>query len=178
MPLVAAQPVLQRFAGSWKQTIGDINLHVMGSFHNMKTGMEILKRCALRVPCSLLFSVPLRPDSSPSSSPSLASFRLLPTSVSDKPVWSAECSQALDAASLAACPPEPIRAPFADASFRHHHSTHTQSPTLRTLTQLLLYYTRLLDVLKKHCPEHGALAGDMVNIPSIIAEIKKYSRTF
>ena len=48
----------------------------------------------------------------------------------------------------------------------------------RCLTQLLLYYTRMLDRIKKYCPESAELARDLVNIPSIIAEIKKYSRTF
>ena len=48
----------------------------------------------------------------------------------------------------------------------------------RALTQLLLYYTRFLDVVKRHCREHATLSRDMVNIPSLIAEIKKYSRTF
>ena len=38
------QPLVEDFAGSWKGKIDAINLHVMGSFHNMKTGMEILKR--------------------------------------------------------------------------------------------------------------------------------------
>ena len=39
------QPLVEDFAGSWKGKIDAINLHVMGSFHNMKTGMDILKRC-------------------------------------------------------------------------------------------------------------------------------------
>jgi len=91
IPLSTAAPLVQGFASSWKKGIESINLDVMGSFHNMKTGMEILKR---------------------------------------------------------------------------------------TLTQLLLYYTRFLDAVKKHCAESGTLSRDMVNIPSIIAEIKKYSRTF
>jgi len=45
------------------------------------------------------------------------------------------------------------------------------------LTQLLLYYTRFLDILKKlHGP--NAFQKDLVAIPTIMHEIKKYSRTF
>ena len=45
------------------------------------------------------------------------------------------------------------------------------------LTQLLLYYTRFTDLMKKL---HGANAfqKDLVAIPTIMHEIKKYSRTF
>jgi len=85
------RPLVEGFAASWKQGIDQINVNVMGNFHNMKNGMEILKR---------------------------------------------------------------------------------------TLTQLLLYYTRFLDLIKRYCNESSTLSRDMVNIPSIIAEIKKYSRTF
>ena len=45
------------------------------------------------------------------------------------------------------------------------------------LTQLLLYYTRLLDCIKE-IPGGSALNKDLVSIPSIMYEIKKYSRTF
>jgi len=45
------------------------------------------------------------------------------------------------------------------------------------LTQLLLYYTRFLDIIKKvHGP--NAFQKDLVAIPTIMHEIKKYSRTF
>jgi vacuolar protein sorting-associated protein 52 len=46
-----------------------------------------------------------------------------------------------------------------------------------TLTQLLLYYTRLLELLKKQGSEGQALVRDAVTVPSIMYEIKRYSRT-
>eukprot|EP00884_Botryococcus_braunii_P014708 jgi/Botrbrau1/23238/Bobra.0041s0074.1 len=46
-----------------------------------------------------------------------------------------------------------------------------------TLTQLLLYYTRLLELLKKQGNEGQALVRDAVTVPSIMYEIKRYSRT-
>ncbi|KAG6518989.1 hypothetical protein ZIOFF_022476 [Zingiber officinale] len=45
------------------------------------------------------------------------------------------------------------------------------------LTQLLLYYTRLSECVKK-IPGGSALNKDLVSISSILFEIKKYSRTF
>lgn len=45
------------------------------------------------------------------------------------------------------------------------------------LTQLLLYYTRLTDCIKKSIGG-SALNKDLVSIPSIMYEIRKYSRTF
>ncbi|CAL9772371.1 unnamed protein product [Musa acuminata subsp. burmannicoides] len=45
------------------------------------------------------------------------------------------------------------------------------------LTQLLLYYTRLSESVKK-IPGGSALNKDLVSISSILYEIKKYSRTF
>lgn len=45
------------------------------------------------------------------------------------------------------------------------------------MTQLLLYYTRLLELVKKQGPEGNALIRDAVNIPSIMYEIKRYTRT-
>lgn len=45
------------------------------------------------------------------------------------------------------------------------------------LTQLLLYYTRLSDSLKR-VGGGDALGKDVVSISSIMFEIKKYSRTF
>ncbi|KAJ4848201.1 Vacuolar protein sorting-associated protein 52 [Turnera subulata] len=45
------------------------------------------------------------------------------------------------------------------------------------LTQLLLYYTRLTDCIKR-IPGGSALNKDLVTIPSIMYEIRKYSRTF
>ncbi|KAI4303712.1 hypothetical protein MLD38_039311 [Melastoma candidum] len=45
------------------------------------------------------------------------------------------------------------------------------------LTQLLLYYTRLTDCIKK-VPGGSVLNKDLVSISSIMYEIRKYSRTF
>ncbi|KAB1210996.1 Vacuolar protein sorting-associated protein 52 A [Morella rubra] len=45
------------------------------------------------------------------------------------------------------------------------------------LTQLLLYYTRLSDCIKR-VPGGSALNKDLVSISSIMYEIRKYSRTF
>ncbi|XP_061366393.1 vacuolar protein sorting-associated protein 52 A-like [Gastrolobium bilobum] len=45
------------------------------------------------------------------------------------------------------------------------------------LTQLLLYYTRLSDCIKR-IPGGSALNKDLVSISSIMYEIRKYSRTF
>jgi hypothetical protein len=45
------------------------------------------------------------------------------------------------------------------------------------LTQLLLYYTCLCDSLKR-VGDGVALSKDVVSIPSIMYEFKKYSRTF
>ena len=45
------------------------------------------------------------------------------------------------------------------------------------MTQLLLYYTRLSDCIKK-IAGGSALNKDLVSISSIMYEIRKYSRTF
>lgn len=45
------------------------------------------------------------------------------------------------------------------------------------LTQLLLYYTRLSDCMKR-IAGGSALNKDLVSISSIMYEIRKYSRTF
>lgn len=45
------------------------------------------------------------------------------------------------------------------------------------LTQLLLYYTRLTDCIKK-IPGGSGLNKDLVSIQSIMFEIRKYSKTF
>lgn len=50
---------------------------------------------------------------------------------------------------------------------------------LRTsLTQLLLYYTRLSECVKKVPGGGSALNKDLVSIQLIIHEIRKFSRTF
>lgn len=45
------------------------------------------------------------------------------------------------------------------------------------LTQLLLYYTRFTDSMKR-VAGGSALNKDLISIPSIMYEIRKYSRTF
>ena len=44
------------------------------------------------------------------------------------------------------------------------------------LTQLLLYYTRFLELLKRSGPEGLALVRDAVTVPAIMYEIKRYNR--
>eukprot|EP00210_Caulerpa_lentillifera_P001709 g1642.t1 len=44
-----------------------------------------------------------------------------------------------------------------------------------SMTQLLLYYTRLLELVKKQGSEGNAVVRDAVNIPSIMYQIKKYT---
>jgi hypothetical protein len=44
------------------------------------------------------------------------------------------------------------------------------------MTQLLLFYTRMLELLKRAGPEAAALVRDAVTVPSIMYEIKKYNR--
>lgn len=43
-----------------------------------------------------------------------------------------------------------------------------------SMTQLLLYYTRLLELLKRQGPEGAALAREGVSVPSIMYEIKAF----
>jgi hypothetical protein len=45
-----------------------------------------------------------------------------------------------------------------------------------SMTQLLLYYTRMLELLKKQGPEGTALAREVVNIPAIMYEIKRITK--
>lgn len=44
------------------------------------------------------------------------------------------------------------------------------------MTQLLLYYTRMLELLKRAGPEGAAVVRDAVTIPSIMYEIKRFNR--
>ena len=44
------------------------------------------------------------------------------------------------------------------------------------LTQLLLYYTRMLEALKRAGPQGAALARDAVTVPSIMYEVKRFHR--
>lgn len=44
------------------------------------------------------------------------------------------------------------------------------------MTQLLLYYTRMLELLKKQGAEGVALAREVVNIPAIMYEIKRITK--
>jgi hypothetical protein len=48
--------------------------------------------------------------------------------------------------------------------------------TQASMTQLLLYYTRMLELLKKQGPEGVAAARDAVNIPAIMYEIKRITK--
>uniref|UniRef100_A0A383VE33 Uncharacterized protein n=1 Tax=Tetradesmus obliquus TaxID=3088 RepID=A0A383VE33_TETOB len=45
-----------------------------------------------------------------------------------------------------------------------------------SMTQLLLYYTRMLELLKRQGPEGGQLAREVVNIPAIMYEIKRLTK--
>jgi hypothetical protein len=44
------------------------------------------------------------------------------------------------------------------------------------MTQLLLYYTRALELLKRQGAEGQALAREAVNIPQIMYEIKRITK--
>ncbi len=46
-----------------------------------------------------------------------------------------------------------------------------------SMTQLLLYYSRALELLKKQGAAGQAVAKDAVNIPSIMYEIKRITKT-
>ena len=49
----------------------------------------------------------------------------------------------------------------------------------KVLTQLLLYYTRFVEIISQSCPKHRSkFAQGKVNIQSIMYEIKRLSRTF
>lgn len=49
----------------------------------------------------------------------------------------------------------------------------------QVLTQLLLYYTRFQEVIKKAWPKkQPPFVRDIVSTATILAEIRKYSRTF
>ena len=45
------------------------------------------------------------------------------------------------------------------------------------MTQLLLYYTRLLEIVKRAGPDGAAIVRDAVTVPSIMYEIKRFNRT-
>lgn len=45
------------------------------------------------------------------------------------------------------------------------------------MTHLLKYYTRFLDLLKRQGHEAAALARDAVNMPSIMYEIKRITKS-
>lgn len=44
------------------------------------------------------------------------------------------------------------------------------------MTQLLLYYTRLLEMLKRAGPEGQALVRDAVTVPSIMYNVRQISK--
>jgi hypothetical protein len=48
----------------------------------------------------------------------------------------------------------------------------------QTLTQLLLYHTRFLDIVKQLYPDGGPFARYMITISTIMTEIKTYSRNY
>eukprot|EP01035_Chromulina_nebulosa_P021447 gene21447-27780_t len=48
----------------------------------------------------------------------------------------------------------------------------------QVLTQLLLYYTRFQDIIKKSYTKQPTFTRDIVSTATILMEIKKYSRTF
>jgi vacuolar protein sorting-associated protein 52 len=48
----------------------------------------------------------------------------------------------------------------------------------QVLTQLLLYYTRFQDIIKKCWSRPPAFSRDIVSTATILMEIKRYSRTF
>jgi hypothetical protein len=45
------------------------------------------------------------------------------------------------------------------------------------MTSLLKYYTRLLELIKRQGPEGQGIARDAVNIPSIMYEIKRITKS-
>jgi hypothetical protein len=45
-----------------------------------------------------------------------------------------------------------------------------------SMTSLLKYYTRMLELLKRQGPDGQAMARDAVNIPSIMYEIKRITK--
>jgi vacuolar protein sorting-associated protein 52 len=49
---------------------------------------------------------------------------------------------------------------------------------LQVLTQLLLYYTRFQDIIKKTWTRPPSFSRDIVSTATILMEIKRYSRTF
>ena len=49
---------------------------------------------------------------------------------------------------------------------------------VQVLTQLLLYYTRFQEIVRKNWPRPPAFAKDIVPTAAILAEIKQYSRIF
>jgi hypothetical protein len=46
------------------------------------------------------------------------------------------------------------------------------------LTQLLLYYTRFLDLVKTVYPQGAPFAQFILSIPTLMNEIRKYSQNF
>jgi vacuolar protein sorting-associated protein 52 len=59
--------------------------------------------------------------------------------------------------------------------------SNTDSPPFssQVLTQLLLYYTRFQEIIKKAWPRKApAFAKDLVSTTAILVEIRKYNRTF
>ena len=65
-----------------------------------------------------------------------------------------------------------------------HRSTHAALPspwtpwTVQVLTQLLLYYTRFLDLIKSTYPDGAPFARYILSIPTLMNEIRTFSRNF
>ena len=49
---------------------------------------------------------------------------------------------------------------------------------MQVLTQMLLYYTRFLDIVKETYPGGPPFAQYMLSIPTLMNEIKNFSRNF
>jgi hypothetical protein len=64
--------------------------------------------------------------------------------------------------------PAPPRAPLPTPRF----------PRSQVLTQLLLYYTRFLDLAKQAYPQGAPFAQYILSIPTLMNEIKNFSRNF
>lgn len=58
------------------------------------------------------------------------------------------------------------------------HRIKIMSTLLQVLTQLLLYYTRLQDIIKRAWARPPPFVKDIVSTATILMEIKRYSRAF
>ena len=58
------------------------------------------------------------------------------------------------------------------------HANLCTAPVRQVLTQMLLYYTRFLDLVKETYPGGAPFAQYILSIPTLMNEIKNFSRTF